>query len=105
VDLVDLFGGRWLPVGLGAVILARLAGVRLGLAFGKGPGLALAGAEGHVELTAGSLVLGLQGVDLSLKGLAVGTPDRFHAGIIRGSGTYSCADGRRGTVQFESGRW
>src|SRR5262249_15325908 len=49
VDLVDLLGGwRW-AVGLGAIVLAglaaRLAGVRLGLALGKGPGLALTGTE------------------------------------------------------------
>jgi hypothetical protein len=47
--------------------------------------------------------LGLQVVNPSLKGLAVGTPDRFHAGIIRGSGTRSCTDGRRGIAQFELG--
>jgi hypothetical protein len=49
VDLVDLFGGRWLAVGLGAVARDRLAprllGARLGLALGEGPGLALAGTE------------------------------------------------------------
>ena len=78
VDLVDLFGGRRLAVGLGAIVLARLAAglarVRLGLALGEGPGLALAGTEGRVELTTEPLVLGLQVVDPSLKGLAVGTP-------------------------------
>src|SRR5262249_44323607 len=64
VDLVDLLGGWRLAVGLGAVVLtrlaARLAGVRLGLALGKRPGLALAGAEGLVKLTAEPLLLGLQ---------------------------------------------
>ena len=54
MDLVDLLGGWRLAVGLGAVVLARLAarlaGVRLGLAFGKRLGLALAGTEGLFEL-------------------------------------------------------
>src|SRR5262249_46960810 len=54
VNLVDLFGGRWLAVGLGAVVLARLtaglAGVRLGLAFGERTGLSLAGTECLVEV-------------------------------------------------------
>jgi hypothetical protein len=63
VDLVDLFGGRGLAVGLGAIVLtrlaARLAGILLWLPLGKGSGLALAGAEGRVELTAETLVLGL----------------------------------------------
>src|SRR5262249_59950027 len=87
VDLVDLLGVGREPVGLGAVVLARLApgplGVRLGLALGEGACLALAGTEGGVELAAEPLVLGLQVADPSLKGLAVSTPDRFHAGIIR----------------------
>src|SRR5262249_23181927 len=73
--------------GLGAVVLAGLAAgfarVRFGLALGEGRCLALAGPEGRVELTAEALVLGLQAVDPSLEGLAVGTPDRFHAGIVR----------------------
>jgi hypothetical protein len=56
-------------------------------------------------LTTEPLVLGLQIVNPSLKGLAVGTPDRFHAGIIRSSGTRSCADDRRRTVQLELGRY
>jgi hypothetical protein len=107
VDLVDLFGAGRLAVGLGAVVLARLAarltGIRRGLALGKRPGLALAGTESRVELTTKSLVLGLQLVDPSLKELAVGTPDRFHAGIIRSSGTCSCTDSRQGTVQVELG--
>jgi hypothetical protein len=49
VNLIDLLGGGWLAVALGAVVLAglaaRLAGVRVGLALGKRPGLALAGAS------------------------------------------------------------
>jgi hypothetical protein len=89
VDLVDLFGGRGLAVGLDAIVLARLAGVRLRLALGKGPGLALASTQGRVEVTTEALVLGLQVVDPSLKGLAVGTSDCFHAGIIRSSGRCS----------------
>jgi hypothetical protein len=52
-------------------------------------------------LAAKALVLGLQVVDPSQKGLAAATSDRFHAGIIRGRGTCSCADGRWGTVQLE----
>lgn len=63
VDFVDLFGGRWLAVGLGALVLTRLASwltrMELGLALGEGSGLALAGTEGRVELTAQALVLGL----------------------------------------------
>jgi hypothetical protein len=70
VDFVDLLGGRWLAVGLGAVVLARLAaglaGVGLGRALGEGPGLALTGTEGRVELPMKPLVLGLQVVDPSL---------------------------------------
>jgi hypothetical protein len=75
VDLVDLFGRRWLAVSLGAIILSRLAarltGIRVGLAPGKRPDLSLAGTEGGVEFTAEPLVLGLQVADPSLKGLAV----------------------------------
>jgi hypothetical protein len=56
VNLVDLFGGGWLTVSFGAVILARLAagflGIGFGIALGKGSGLALAGTKGHVELAA-----------------------------------------------------
>ena len=70
VDFVDLFGGRWLAVGLGAVVLARLAAwltrIELGLAFGEGSGLAFAGTGSLVELTAEAFVLGLQVVDESL---------------------------------------
>ncbi len=69
-------------MGLGAIVLtrlaARLAGIRLGFALGKGPGLALAGAEGRVELAAEALVLGLQVAEALLKGLAAGTRDGFH---------------------------
>jgi hypothetical protein len=86
VNLVDLFGGRRLAVGLRAVFTAGLAtgflGLRRGLAFGEGGGLALAGAGRLVELATEALVLGLEVVDPSLKGLAVGTSDRFHTGII-----------------------
>ena len=93
MNLVDLFRGGRLAVGLGAVVLTGLAagflGWSLGCAFGEGGGLALAGAGRLVELAAEALVLGLQVVDASLKGLAVGTPDRFHAGIIRSSETRS----------------
>jgi hypothetical protein len=82
VNLVDLFGGRWLTVGLPAVVLAGLAtwllGLVSGLALGEGSGLALAGASCLVELAAEALVLGLQVVDASLKGLAAGTRDGLH---------------------------
>ena len=61
--LGDLLGGWRLAVGLGAVVLARLApgslGACLGRALGEGSCLALAGAGGLVELAAGPLVLGL----------------------------------------------
>ena len=70
VNLVDLFGGRWLTVGLRAVVLAGLAAwfarIELGLALGEGSGLALAGAGRLVELAAEAVVLGLQVVDASL---------------------------------------
>jgi hypothetical protein len=56
VNFVDLFGGRWLAVGLDAIVLAsfasRLAGIGFGLALGKGSGLAFGGAEGRIELPA-----------------------------------------------------
>jgi hypothetical protein len=70
VDLVNVFGAGRLAVGLGAVVItrlaARLAGVRLRLALGERPCLALAGTEGRFELTAKLLILGLQVVDPSL---------------------------------------
>jgi hypothetical protein len=105
VDFIDQFWGRWLAVGLGAITLARLAAgfarIRLGLAIGKRAGLALAGTEGRVGLMAEPIVLGLEVVDPSPKGLAVGTPERFHARIIRSSQTCSCADDRRIMVRLE----
>jgi transposase len=52
-------------------------------------------------LTAEALVLGLQVGEALLKGLAVGTPDRFHAGIIRSGRMCSCDDGERRSVQFD----
>jgi hypothetical protein len=56
VNFVDLFGAGWLTMGLGSIVLARLAAwfarVQLGLALGEGSGLALAGAGCLVELTA-----------------------------------------------------
>jgi hypothetical protein len=82
VDFVNLFGGRWLAVGLGAVVLARLAtgflGLADGLSLGERSSLALAGAKGLIELTTQSLVLGLQDVDATLKDLAAGTGDGLH---------------------------
>src|SRR5439155_9465140 len=86
VDLVDRFGVGRLAMGLGAVVLARLAPGLLGLwsrlAFGEGGGLALAGAGRRVELAAETLVLGLQVTEASLKGLAAGTRNGFHTHII-----------------------
>jgi hypothetical protein len=74
-------------VGLGAVVLARLAAGLLGLAggrsLGEGGGLALAGTGRRVELAAEALVLGLQVTEASLKGLAAGTQDGLHTCIIR----------------------
>jgi hypothetical protein len=94
-----------LAVGLGAVILARLAAgfawVELGLALGEGAGLPLAGTEGFVELTAETLVLSCQVVNPTLKRVAVGTPQRFHTGIIRSDGTCCCIEGRWGIAQFQ----
>ena len=56
VNFVDLVGGRRLAVGLGAIVLPRLASrlarIELGLALGEGSGLALAGAGCLVQLTA-----------------------------------------------------
>jgi hypothetical protein len=70
VDFVNLFGAGRLAVGLGAVVLARLAAwltrIELGLAFGEGSGLAFAGTGSLVELTAQAFVLGFQVVDPSL---------------------------------------
>jgi hypothetical protein len=86
VDLVDLVRCRRGAVGLGPVVSTWLAAglLRLlpGLAFGEGAGLALAGAGRLVELAAQAVVLGLQVVDASLKGLAAGTQDGFHTTII-----------------------
>jgi hypothetical protein len=86
VNLIDLLGGGWLAVGLGAVVLARLAAGRLGLAgglaLGEASGLALAGAGRLVKLAAEALVLGLQVAEVSLKGLAAGTRDGLHTSII-----------------------
>src|SRR5262249_8838168 len=86
VDFVDLFWAGRLAVGLGAVVLARLAagllGLVWGLAPGEGGGLALAGAGRLVELATEALVLGLQVAEASLKGLAAGTRDGLHAFII-----------------------
>jgi hypothetical protein len=70
VNLVDLVR-RWrLAVGLGTVVIARLAAGLLGLAgghsLGEGGGLALAGAGRLVELAAEAVVLGMQVVDASL---------------------------------------
>jgi hypothetical protein len=70
VNLVELFRGRWFPVSLGAIVLARLAAgfarIELGLALGEGSGLALAGTGCLIELTAEAFDLGLQLVDLPL---------------------------------------
>jgi hypothetical protein len=51
-------------------------------ALGEGGGLALAGAGGLVELAAEAVVLSLQVVEASLKGLAAGTGDGVHTPII-----------------------
>src|SRR5438045_3180934 len=72
--------------------------------LGEGSGLALAGAGRFVELLAKALVLGLQVANLSLEGLAVGTPDRFHVRIIRGRATRSCADGTQESFSLSLGR-
>src|SRR6516165_7128015 len=86
VDLVDLLGAGRLAMGFGAVVFAGLAagllGLVGGLALGEGGGLALAGAGRRVELAAEALVLSLQIVQASLKGLAVGTRDGLHTPII-----------------------
>jgi hypothetical protein len=85
VDLVDLFGGRGLAVGHGAIVLATLAagflGLVGGLAFGERCSLALAGAGRLVELTAEALVLSLQVAGASLMGLAAGTRDGLNTSL------------------------
>jgi hypothetical protein len=79
VNLINLLGGGRLAVGLGAVVLAGpaagLPGFAGGQFLGEGSGLALAGAGRFVELAAEAIVLGLQVVEASLKGLAAGTRD------------------------------
>jgi hypothetical protein len=84
VDFVEV--GGWLPMGLGAVIraglAARLAGVRLGLALGKRPGLAFTGTGRLVEFTAEAVVLGFQVTKASLKSLAAGTRGGLHTSLI-----------------------
>jgi hypothetical protein len=86
VDLIDLFGTGRLAVSLGAVVYAGLAAGLLGLgrwlALGKRSGLALAATDRLVELAAQALVLGLQIVEASLKGLTAGTGDGLHTSII-----------------------
>src|SRR5262249_27567639 len=86
VDLVDLIGAGRLAVGLGAVVFTGLAAGLLGpaggRALGEGSGLALGCAGRLVELAAEALVLGLQGAEASLKGLAAGTRDGLHTPII-----------------------
>jgi hypothetical protein len=83
VDLVDLFGAGRQAMRLGAVILAGLAtgflGLGAGLTLGERGGLSLAGTEGLVELAAEALVLGLEVVNTSLKGLAAGTRGGLHS--------------------------
>jgi hypothetical protein len=70
VDLVDLFGGRWLAVRLGAIVFARLAAgfarIELGLALGEGSSLAFAGTKSGFELIPESFVLSLEIVYPSL---------------------------------------
>jgi hypothetical protein len=105
VNLVNLFGAGRLAVGLGAVVFAGLAAGFLGLvggrALGEGSGLALAGAGGLVELAAEALVLGLQVVEASLKGLAAGTRDGLHTTIIGEPGATTALHRRRSQDQLE----
>ena len=86
MDLVNLFGAGRLAMRLGAVVLAGLPtgflGLGAGFTLGERGGLSLAGTEGLVELAAEALVLGLEVVDTSLKGLAASTRDRLHTFII-----------------------
>ncbi len=74
MDLVDLFGAGRLATGL--------LGLGAGLTLGERGGLSLAGTEGLVELAAKALILGLEVVDTSLKGLAASTRDGLHTFII-----------------------
>jgi hypothetical protein len=82
VNLVDLFGAGRLMMSLGAVVFAGLASEFLGLALGEGSGLTLARADRLFEVAAKTLILRLQIVDSSLKGLAAGTRDGLHTFII-----------------------
>ncbi len=89
MDLVDLFGTGRLAVGLGAIVLARpaarLLGLTSGRSLGERSGLALAGTGRLVELMAEALVLGLQVMKASMKGLAAGTRDGLHTCCKPGS--------------------
>src|SRR5438876_4221008 len=62
VGFVDLFGRRWRPMGFGAVVVAAFAaglpGFVLAAAFGKGGGLAFAGAAFGFEKLQQPLLLG-----------------------------------------------
>ena len=108
VNLVDLFGGRWLTVGLRAVVLAGLAAwfarIELGLALGEGSGLALAGAGRLAELAAQALVLGLQIVEASLQGLAAGTRDGLHTPLYAGHGPQLRCLGARAGISLSCTR-
>jgi hypothetical protein len=96
VDLVDRFGAGRLAMRFGAVVLAGLAtgllGLGAGITLGERGGLSLAGTEGLVELAAEALVIGLEVVDTSLKGLAASTLDRFHNSIKPASRPCSCVE-------------
>jgi hypothetical protein len=106
VNLVDPLGAGRLAVGLGAVILARLAagllGLVGGLALGKGGGLALAGAGRLVEVAAQALVLGLQAVVALLEVLAAGTRDGLHILIIGEAGVAAALPRLWGRDQLEA---
>jgi hypothetical protein len=105
VDLVELFGAGWLAVGLEAVVFAGLAAWLSGLvgrlALGEGGGLTLGCAGGLVELVAEALVLGLQFMEASLKGLAAGARDGLHTCIIGAAWAAAALPRPRGKDQSE----
>jgi hypothetical protein len=108
VNLIGLFGSGRLAMRLGAVVLSWLAsgffGVWLGLVLSEGSSLPLASTGCLVQLAAETFVLGLLVVNPSLKGLGVGTPNRFHTGIIRRMGGVGATTASGELLSFKLGR-
>jgi hypothetical protein len=96
VALADLFGRGRRPMAVRAVGIAGLASGGLGLgpgrAFAEGCGLALAGADGFLELPSQGRDLGLQGSDLLEEFATSGTRGLVHAPMLAGRDGFSCAN-------------